>query len=135
MSSLQTLCEEIGVFDHVEFTGWVDFESIRSYYEVSDVTIIPYHSTQASIYALPNKLIQSMAFRTPVVVSNLPTMDRIVTETGSGLTFGEDRSLADAVIELYNNKSRRQDMGDRGREAVEAKYNIKEELASLQKHS
>jgi glycosyltransferase involved in cell wall biosynthesis len=132
MSSLQTLCEEIGVFDHVEFTGWVDFESIRSYYEVSDVTIIPYHSTQASIYALPNKLIQSMAFRTPVVVSNLPTMDRIVTETGSGLTFGEDRSLADAVIELYNNKSRRQDMGDRGREAVEAKYNIKEELASLQ---
>jgi glycosyltransferase involved in cell wall biosynthesis len=131
VSSLRGLCSELGVSDSVEFTGWVDFELIRSYYSASDVTLIPYPSHPASDYALPNKLFQAMAFETPVIVNNLPTMSRIVHETGAGVVFGDNRTLHEALSKLWDDEERRQEMGERGRKVVETKYNITEELFTL----
>jgi glycosyltransferase involved in cell wall biosynthesis len=128
VSSLRNLCIELGVSDSVEFTGWVDFELIRSYYSASDVTLIPY----ASDYALPNKLFQAMAFETPVVVNNLPTMSRIVHRSGAGLVFDDNRELHESLLKLWDDEERRQEMGERGRKVVEKKYNITEELVTLQ---
>jgi glycosyltransferase involved in cell wall biosynthesis len=131
VASLRKLCSRLGVEEYIEFTGWVDFELIPSYYTISDLTLIPYYTSEASKYALPNKLFQSMAFRTPVVASELPTLRRILTQTGAGRTFDSESALAETVAELYEAPQTRDEMGDRGREAVEDKYNINHEIEHL----
>jgi glycosyltransferase involved in cell wall biosynthesis len=128
VSSLQALCKELDVSESVEFTGWVDFEQIKSYYTASDITLVP----DGSDYALPNKLFQAMAFKTPLVVRRLPTMKRIIQETGAGVVFSDDHPLYEVLLELWDNEEQLQEMGEKGRESVETKYNITEELATLQ---
>ncbi|WP_075937150.1 glycosyltransferase [Halosegnis longus] len=131
VGSLKKLCRDVGVRDNVEFTGWVEFEKVRSYYEASDVSLVPIYETHSGNDVLPNKLFQSMAFRTPVVVSNHPSMSQIVNESGAGVVFDENKTLSDAVLSLYQNPEKQREMGERGRKAVEAEYNIDAELEGL----
>lgn len=131
VSSLKTLAEDLGVSSKVEFTGWVDFERIGSYYNTSDVTLIPYHQTQASKYALPNKLFQAMAFRTPVVVNDLPTLKRLVDKHDVGEVFSQERPLSVVLIDLLQNKNELEQMGCKGRDLVEERYNVKLEIEYL----
>lgn len=129
--SLKKLCEELGVSDSVEFTGWVDFDLVPSYYEASDVTLVPYYPHPASDYALPNKFFQSMAFQTPVVVHNLPTMRRIVEENNVGQVFGNNRTLAEVLVDLAQSPEAMSDMGARGRKLVERRYNFEQESETV----
>lgn len=127
----QTALKE-GVVDTVEFVGWVDFERVASFYNVSDLTIVPFVDDPESQRALPNKLFQSMAFETPVLSSNLMTMKRILNETEAGITFEHSpESFAETVVRLYNEPSQRCLMGKNGRRAVEQKYNIKKEIDNI----
>ncbi|NHX36804.1 MULTISPECIES: glycosyltransferase family 4 protein [Halolamina] len=127
VSSLQRQCEELGISDRVEFTGWVDFESVRTYYDASDVTLVP----DSSDYALPNKFFQSMAFRTPVVVNNHPSMRRIVNEYEVGLTFNEEKQLAEVLIDLAQSPETVSEMGVQGRDLVERRYNFEQESKTI----
>lgn len=131
VTSLKQLCREIGVWDNVEFTGWVEFEKVRSYYEASDISLVPIYETHSENDVLPNKLFQSMAFRTPVIVSDHPSMAQIVNETGAGVVFDENKTLSDAVLSLYQNPEKQREMGECGRKAVESEYNIATELEGL----
>jgi len=119
VTRLRELSEELGVNDSVEFTGWVDFERIRSYYEASDVTLVLYRSAQAAEFALPNKLFQAMAFGTPIVGNDLTSLRRILNETEAGITFSHESGLADTIIRLFENDEDLRNISDNGRKAIE----------------
>ena len=129
--SLKRLCSNLGVEEHVEFTGWVDFEKVPSYYNISDITLAPIRETHAANDVLPNKMFQSMAFRTPVIVSDIQSMKEIIDDTGAGVVFGDGTTLSEAILQLYKSPKKSKDMGRRGRKAIEQKYNIKTEIEVL----
>jgi len=131
VSYLKELSEDLGVRKNIEFTGWVEFEKVRSYYEVADVSMCLYYQTHRLYDAMPNKLFQSMAFQTPIIVNNTPSMNEIVQKTETGIVVEDAHALSEAVLKLYDNKKLREEMGENGRKAVEQEYNINIEMKVL----
>ncbi|MDL0121112.1 glycosyltransferase family 4 protein [Halobacterium salinarum] len=131
VTKLKNKAKSLDVYDRIEFTGWVEFEKVRSYYEASDVSLAPMRQNHKLNDILPNKLFQSMAFRTPVIVSDIQSMKQIVQETKSGFVIGDPYSLSEAILELHDNNKLREAMGKRGRIAIENKYNMGSEITKL----
>jgi glycosyltransferase involved in cell wall biosynthesis len=129
VEKLHNVAHQESVADNVEFTGWVDFEEVRSYYEVSDVTLCPLVDHPGSEVAVPNKIFQSMAYSTPVIVSDMRTMQQIITETNSGAIFeaGDPSALSETILKLVR-EGDLEAIGKNGRCAVENEFNIQVEL-------
>ena len=75
-------------------------------------------------HALPNKLFEYMAAGIAVVASNFPLWTEIIERAGCGVVVDpKDRqSIANAIRELVRDPARAEQMGRRGRRAVEALY-------------
>ena len=131
---LKKMCVDLGIDDSVEFTGWVEFERIFSYMDVSDVTLCTWAGDNIdSECTLPNKLFQSMFMETPVIVSDLRAMRNVVEETNCGLITrpGSVSELTEALLKLHDDPELRREMGKNGKRAVEEKYNFRNEVENL----
>ena len=76
-------------------------------------------------YSLPNKLFQYMAAGIPVVASDFPQVRSIVEDAGCGVVVDTTRpqAMADAIQGILEDPGAAIATGERGREAVEKKYN------------
>jgi len=111
----------------VIFHGWQQDKKLPSYLSTCDIGIVPHLKNSQTDYTIPHKLFQYMYYGKPVIVSNCRPLNRIITETKSGLIFesGNARELATAIKKLAENKKLRINMGQRGRKAVINKYHWK----------
>jgi len=132
---LQELAEDLGVRDYVTFTGWVSLDEAMGYVRLSDLGVIPYHSTPHTNCTVPHKIFQYMYFEKPVLVSDVKPLKRIVEETGCGIVFpaGDYVQLAEKILEVIGRRDVLRKMGKNGRKAVVEKYNWKVEGAKLVK--
>lgn len=123
--NLETLSEQLGVREHVTFTGWVSFEKAMEYMRVSDLSAIPYHITPLTNATVPHKIFQAMYLKKPVLVSDVKPLKRIVEETGCGSIFqaGNHTQLANNILKLVGNPKLMEEMGEKGRKAIKNKYN------------
>ncbi|MDS0300451.1 glycosyltransferase family 4 protein [Halogeometricum sp. S1BR25-6] len=122
---LESLVSELGVADHVTFTGRVPFEDVPSYIAASDVCLVPHQSTGHTETTVPHKLFQYMAMSRPVVVTDVAPLRRIVRETDAGMVVRPDdpAGFALAFVELAEDEARARTLGKNGRRAVEETYN------------
>lgn len=130
---LRALAADRGVADDVAFTGWVEFSSVPRYMAAMDVCLVPHASTPHTDTTVPHKLFQYMAMGKPVVVTDVPPLQRIVEETASGVvtTAGDPNSLAAALRRLAAAPAERDRLGANGRRAVETEYNWTTDAATL----
>jgi glycosyltransferase involved in cell wall biosynthesis len=68
-----------------------------------------------------------MALRVPVVATRLAGIPEMVEEGGSGLLFraGDGQGLRQAIETLIGDPSRRRSMGERGREIVQERFDVR----------
>jgi glycosyltransferase involved in cell wall biosynthesis len=85
----------------VEWLGWSKVEPL---FQTSDVTIIP----SQWIDNTPLSLIESLAYRTPVIATRVPPIEELLLEgeTGFMADFGSVNSLTDAVRRAVSQKSK-----------------------------
>jgi glycosyltransferase involved in cell wall biosynthesis len=121
---LEQMVAELSLNGKVMFVDWQPFEKIPSFVASSDVCLVPHHSNPNTEASSPHKLFQYMLMGKPVVVSSCKSLQRVVEETGSGLSFkaGDRQALASAVVKLKDEGVRRR-LGEAGRRAVLKKYN------------
>jgi len=122
---LENLVRALGIESSVNLPGWVKFERIWSYITQSTICLIPHVRNEHTNTTLPNKLFDYMAMSKPVVASDCVPLERIIRETGSGLTFasGDLTDLDSKLRALLSNPELRTMMGRNGRRAVEESYN------------
>lgn len=74
--------------------------------------------------SLPTKVMEYMAHGVPVITTPLPLARDLVEETGCGVVvpYGDPIAVAEAVLDLWANPSRRQAMGAAGHRAAAARY-------------
>ena len=106
--------------ESVIFTGWVDFKYVPTYIHISDVCLVPHHSSGHTETTIPHKIFQYMLMCKPIIVTDVGPLARVARLANSGIIVpsGGYDEMADAVIKLYNNPELVEDFGKNGREAV-----------------
>lgn len=103
--SLQILAEAEGVNDKINFLGKIPLESLYKYTAAADIGISLEDDTNLNYhYSLPNKLFDYIQARIPVLVSNLPEMQKIVQDYNIGqiLTSREVENVASVITNMLN---------------------------------
>jgi glycosyltransferase involved in cell wall biosynthesis len=122
---LDSVVEAAGVTDRVLRTGWVDDATFPAYMSACDVCLVPHARTTHTETTVPHKLFQYMATGTPVVVTDLDPLARVVEDADAGVVVPPEdpAAMADALADLASDPERRRQLGANGRRAVEETYN------------
>ena len=106
-SELEGLAHDLGVVEHIRFTGMVPLESIPPFIAEADVGVMP----MLADLGLPNKLFEYFALGKPSVASALPSLKLAFDE--SYVLFYEpddEKDMARRILELYYSPEKRASM-------------------------
>ncbi len=84
---------------------------------LADVNVIPHQSNGHTDNTVPHKLFQGMMAAKPLLVSSSAPLKRLIDQHEAGLVFsaGDSKDFADKILELYQNKDLRNQLGENGR--------------------
>ncbi len=115
---LRRKVDELGLQEHVRFTGFLEDHELRLHYAAADVAVAP------SIYE-PFGLVavEAMACGTPVVVGDTGGLREVVSG-GHGLTFTpqDAEHLTDVLARVLSDGQLAAELTARGRERILARY-------------
>jgi D-inositol-3-phosphate glycosyltransferase len=102
MMRLQSIVKELGIQEHVVFTGSVEQEQLPFYYNAADVCVVPSYYESFGLVAL-----ESMACGTPVIASRVGGLPSIVKNghTGYLVQWRCPEPFADRLEIVLNNHS------------------------------
>ncbi|MCG8448717.1 MAG: glycosyltransferase family 4 protein [Pirellulales bacterium] len=120
-------------WSRVDFLGWCNREAIASLLRRSSVGVVPLYPLQRFMDSQPVKMYEYMAAGIPVIASDFPRWREVVQSSGCGLLVEpkNPHSLAKAIAWLVDHPDQSRAMGQRGRAAVQQRYNWKAEEAVL----
>ena len=110
--------------DNVLLPGWVDAASIRALMDRSAAGLAPYFCVTDFKLSIPNKAIEYLAGGLPVVSCLTGELQRLLDETGSGVTWteGDPSSLVEAIEALRLAPDRQRRMADNAARAYRARF-------------
>ena len=109
---------EMGISDHVTFTGRVDFDVINSVLSTADVATDPCPKTSHSDKSTHVKIVEYLFFGLPVVASDL-TETRVSAADCVVYAETEDEvRFAETILELIDDPGRAREIGQRGHARV-----------------
>jgi len=123
VANLKQMVERYGL-RNILFTGWLsEYEAFENLSD-GDVALIPHIKTDHTDNTIPHKLFFYMYYGFPVISSDCNPIERILEESGSGITFpsGDFRSLALIMRSFITDPSEMKKYSD-SNNAVREKYN------------
>lgn len=124
--TLQEMAARAGLSDRIAFLPPVPSEKLPEITVDADMGFILFRNTCLNhFYSLPNKLYEYMMAGVPVIASGFPEMQRVINETGCGITVDPESpsEIFSAVKSLAENPEERKLMADAGRKSAMEKYN------------
>jgi len=132
---LTTLCEELKLTEEIDIIPPVDNEKIPQYIRSSDIGIIPLPpNNQWWQVSVPLKTLEYLAMSKPIIATNIPFHHRIFEKGNCGVLIenNEPKTIANAIIFLYKNREKLDEMGRKGREIVEKYYTWEKSAIDLE---
>ena len=125
---------QFGIEGRVRFTGWVSHDEVYRHIAASYACLIPHIVSEHTRTTLPNKLFDYMAMSKPVISSDMPPVESIISRYRCGLIFksGDAASLAMQMAALLDNPHA-SGLGQNGSRAVREIFNWPRDSAALQK--
>jgi len=103
---------------NIQFLGMQSSEQLRLLYERAVATIVP--SIWYEVFGIV--ILESFARKTPVIVSNMGGMPKVIDDSGGGFVFNTEKELIAAMDKLMDEPSLREQMGARGHQALQEKW-------------
>jgi len=121
LDSLRKLARELGVESTVLFKGARSLREIVGIIENSDLGVVPKRNDPFGGQAFSTKIMEFMSMGVPVVVSET-TIDRYYFDSSMVKFFkpGDEKSLAEALLEVMANSSLREQMVANASKFIEA---------------
>jgi glycosyltransferase involved in cell wall biosynthesis len=113
------LRDELGLADHVEFTGRVPDETVRQVMSTADLGLSPDPKNPLNDVSTMNKTMEYMAFELPVVAFDLRETRVSAGEAAVYVEPNDVEKYGRAIVELVDDEERRRRMGRFGRDRVE----------------
>ena len=106
--------------NNVEFLGKIPNKSVKTLLQKAQFLVFPSQWYEG----FPMVLVEAMACGTPVLVTNIGSMQEIITDELNGLHFelGNQKQFIEKVHQLMKDESLCQFLGDNGRRAYLEKY-------------
>lgn len=123
----------LGGASRVDFLGWVGRDRLPECFMGARCGFVLYQPTPNAVDAEPNKFFEVLAAGLPLVASDVPHWRAFIEEHGCGVVVDPTDPLAisRALREVVDKPDWAEDMGKRGRMAVEAQFNWEAESELL----
>jgi glycosyltransferase involved in cell wall biosynthesis len=118
-AALRRLAAELGLGEHVEFTGRAPDELVTRLMSTADVGLSPDPTSPLNDVSTMNKTMEYMAFELPVVAFDLTETRVSAQEAAVYAKPNEVGDFADAILDLLGDEVHRKQMGVYGRRRVE----------------
>ena len=132
--NLHQLVHDLKLEGHIQFKGdQSDFE-LMHYYENAEMFILPcIIAENGDRDGIPVAIMEAMAMELPVISTMVSGIPELVEDGISGILVSQkdENAIADAIIKLHKDKKLRLEMGEKGRQIIENKYNIVSESEKL----
>jgi len=122
--------EEWEISDSCIFVGPVEHESVPDYINAGDVSVAPFNPqrwkiTKGRVFPfVPFKILEYMACAKAVVSTTVGSIPKIIKNGETGVLVSPSNStvLAEGILMLLRNPSRREEMGRRARNSIINQY-------------
>ncbi len=115
---VKALAAELGILDHVEFTGWVSGDDYLCNLASCDIGVNADTANGYNEYCSPNKIYEYMLFGLPIVQFDLPEATLVSGAAALNARVNDNRDMAAKLIQLADDEDLRADMGSQGRARV-----------------
>jgi glycosyltransferase involved in cell wall biosynthesis len=115
---LERLARELGIEEHVLFTGFIPVADVVRYLSTADVCVDPDPSNPFNDRSTMIKVMDYMTFARPIVAFDLPENRFTAGEAAHYVRANDDLELARGILELMGDPDRRARMGATGRRRV-----------------
>jgi len=135
IEKLTIFCNQFVYKDQILFIPQVAYEDMPSYLSLCDVGVIPLPPENEWCWeSSPLKTLEYLAMGKPIIATNIPFHKRILDKGNCGVLIknSEPESIATAIIQLYENKEKLEEMGKTGREIVEKYYTWEKKALDLE---
>jgi glycosyltransferase involved in cell wall biosynthesis len=119
----QRQAEELGISEHVEFTGWLPLDEVAERLKTVDIAVAPYDRLK-NFHFDPVKILEYMAMGLPVIASDQGEVPTMLDQGRCGILVppGEFEPLANEIARLSKDPELRHDLGKAARRRVEEHY-------------
>lgn len=123
--NLKKMTQELGLQEHVKFTGRVPHAQVQRYYSLVDVLVYPRHSMRLTDLVTPLKPLEAMAQGLLLVASDVGGHKELIRDGETGMLFraGDADDLARSVLRLLSMQDRWPQLREAGRRYVETERN------------
>ncbi|MCD6149971.1 glycosyltransferase family 4 protein [bacterium] len=102
-------------------------------YNSSDVILFPVRDMKGK-FDVPLAVIEAMACGKPVIISDIPVLQEFANRQNSVIIKnGDAEKLSNAILDLYQNKTKRETIGKTARKYTEENFDIKKIAGEYQK--
>jgi glycosyltransferase involved in cell wall biosynthesis len=131
LEEMKRYAAELGVADHVTFTGRVPDQQLLEMLNTADVCVNPDVANDMNDKSTMNKIMEYMALGKPIVQFDLTEGRFSAGESSLYAARNDERDMAAKIVELLDDPERRARMGRIGRERVENVLEWKYEVPKL----
>ena len=116
-------------------SGGIPHEKLIPYFQ--DACMFIQHSVQPSYgdaEGTPNTILEASTAALPVISTKHAGIPKAVIDTTTGFLVEEydSKAMTDAMVRLFNDKTRCQSMGEAGRSHIQSNYNIERHIGVLE---
>jgi glycogen synthase len=131
-TNLRQQAERLGLKDVVVFTGRVPHQEVSHYYDLINILAYPRHPIRLTELVTPLKPLEAMAQGQIFVASDVGGHKELVEHNKTGILFkaGDRQALAQAIVELLNNRQCWPELRANGRHFVENVRNWRNSAAN-----
>lgn len=111
--------------ENVHFAGSVSKAEVREYWRLCDVALVLLRDSPLFRHVLPSKIFEAMSTERPIILGVKGESEAVLKEAKAGIPIPpeDSKALAEAILQLADNRERRIAMGKAGRAFVISRFN------------